>query len=71
VGKAGQVPELIKVNLRSNCNLLLLGFPEKDCFQLTLLDYTNEHVNLRQESFAVLLNFRKKLVFNNLLLLGD
>jgi len=35
-----------------------------------LLEYINEHVNLRQESFDVLLNFRKNLVFNNHLLLG-
>jgi hypothetical protein len=35
-----------------------------------LIEYTNEHVNVRQKSFDVLLNFRKKLVFNNHLLLG-
>jgi hypothetical protein len=49
----------------------MLGFSEKRLFSVTLLEYTNEHVNLRQESFVVLLNFRKKLVFNNLLLLGS
>jgi hypothetical protein len=34
-----------------------------------LLGYTNECVNLRQLSSAVLLIFRKKLFFNNHLLL--
>jgi len=48
----------------------MLGFSEKRLFSVTLLEYINEDVNLRQESFAVLLIFRKKLVFNNHLLLG-
>jgi hypothetical protein len=50
--------------------VLLLDFPEKRLLSVTLLEYSNEHVNLRQESSAVLLNFRKKLFFNNHLLLG-
>jgi len=35
-----------------------------------LLEYTNELVNHTQESFGVLLIFRKKIFFNNVLLLG-
>jgi hypothetical protein len=45
-------------------------FSRKRLFSVTLLEYVNELVNLRQVSFVVLLIFRKKLVFNNLLLLG-
>ena len=45
--------------------------PNREDTEDRVLEYSNEHVNHEQESFAVLLNFRKKLVFNNLLLLGS
>jgi hypothetical protein len=49
--------------------VILRGKTGKRLFSVTLLEYTNESVNLRQESFGVLLIFRKKTVFNNVPLL--